>query len=155
MDNDTNHIDVEGGNIAIATKMFEATGNVAAAWLAFSTAFQHGREIPESVYREIERFAAKIAVRAAKAITAEIGDKPVTLTQKELASFWRGEDGRDPVGRFNKEWRDFHLYWALRKRIDQGKTLADAAKEVRKMPGVRLGERSLKNLWARLNPDGR
>jgi hypothetical protein len=147
--------DLFDGNIKSATKMFEATGNVAAAWLAFSTAFNQGREIPESVCREIERFAAKIAVKAQRAITAEIGDKPVRLTQKELASFWRGKDGRDPVGRFHKEWRDYHLYWALRKRIDQGMTLAAAAREVRKMPGVRLSERSLENLWARLNTNGK
>lgn len=147
--------DVEGGNIAIATKIFEATGNVAAAWLAFSIAFQHGREIPESVFKEIERFAATVAVRATKAIVAEVGDEPVTLTPEELAAFWRGKDKRDPVGRFQKEWRDYHLYWGLRKRVDQGMTLAAAAKEVREMPGVGLSERSLEKLWARLNPDGR
>jgi len=148
-------LDVFDGNIKTATKMFETTGNVAAAWLAFSTAFKHGREIPASVYREIERFAAKIAVRAEKAIVAEADDDPVTLTPKELAAFWRGKSKRDPVGRFQKEWRDYHLYWALRKRVDQGMTLEAAAKEVKKALKLAVGERSLKQTWARLNPNAR
>lgn len=155
MDSDIEDTDLYGRNIATATKFFENTGNVAAAWLAFSTAFTHGREIPESVFKEIERFAAGVGVAAAKAIASDVGARPVTLTDKKLYSLWRFKDKRDPVGRLQKEWRNYHLYWALRDRIDKDMTLAEAAKEVRRLPGVGLSERSLEKLWARLNPVGR
>ncbi|MET4022776.1 hypothetical protein [Bradyrhizobium sp. RT10b] len=145
--------DVYDSNIALMTKFYETTGNVAAAWCAFSIAFTHGREIPDAIFKEVERFAAKIALTAEKAITADVGERPVTLSSEELGTIWRGKDKRDPVGRLQKEWRDYQLYWAMRGRVDRGLTVAEAAKEVRAMKGVSLSERSLENLWRRLGPD--
>lgn len=162
------HRDVFDTNIASMTKFYESTGNVAAAWCAFSIAFTHGREIPDSIFKEVERFAAGIALTAEKAITADF-TRPVaksgpqksrrkngaiTLTPEELSKLWRGTDKRDPVGRLHKEWRDYQFYWLLRNRIiGKGMTVNKAASEVSKLPGA-LSERSLQNLWSRLNDDG-
>ncbi|OKO86184.1 hypothetical protein [Bradyrhizobium sp. AS23.2] len=148
------HSELFDSNIASMTKFYESTGNVAAAWCAFSIAFTHGREIPDSIFREIERFAAEVALTAEKAITAEVDKGPVTLTPEELGTIWRGKDKRDPVGRLQREWRDYQLYWEMRNRVNRGSTVAEAAKAVRAMRGVALSERSLENLWRRLDTDG-
>lgn len=160
------HRDVFDTNIAAATKFFERTGNVATAWLAFSTALTHGRKIPDSIFKEVERFATGVALLAQKAITDDfttarekVGkhrrkNGAITLTPEELSKLWRGTDKRDPVGRLHKEWRDYQFYWQMRNRIiGKNMTVEQAAREVSKLPGA-LSKRSLQNLWSRLNGDG-
>lgn len=167
--------DVFDNNIASMTQFYERTGNVAAAWAAFSFAFTHGRPIPDSIYREVERFAAGVALIAQQAITEGFDktvakpdakktrtdakksrqkDGAITLTPEELGKLWRGKDKRDPVGRLQKEWRDYQLYWLMRNRVvGEGLTVDEAAEQVSAMRGA-LTKRSLQNLWKLLNSDG-
>lgn len=139
------------GNLRHATGMYETTGNVAAAWLAFSIAFSNGLEIPDSVRGEIERFAAQIGNLATATIVADTGDKLPEIKPAEVARLWRGTGGPNPFASLQREYRDHRVFLAIRDRIDQrGMKLIDAIEAVRSEGVIStLDHEALKKIWKR------
>lgn len=139
------------GNLRHATGMYESTGNVAAAWLAFSIAFCNGLEIPDSVRAEIERFAGKIGNLATAAVVAGTGDNLPEIKPAEVARLWRGTGGPNPFGSLQREYRDYRVFLAIRDRIDhRGMKLIDAIEAVRNEGVIStLEPEALKKIWKR------
>lgn len=143
--------DVFDTNISGMSEFYERTGNVAAAWLAFSIAISQNRTVPSTILAEVERFASQIGLIAERAITASPGAASVSLTSKRLGKLWRGKYQRDPVGKLQKDWRDYQLYLRMRSHVENGMTVEAASEAVWAMKGVRLSPRSLRNIWTRLH----
>jgi hypothetical protein len=143
--------EVLAGNLRAATAMYEATKNVAAAWLAFSIAFSNGLKIPDSVRAEIERFAGKIESLASAAVFADPGDKLPEIKPAEVARLWRGTGGSNPFAALQREYRDYRVFLAIRDRIDQrGMKLIDAIEAVRSEGVIStLDHEALKKIWKR------
>lgn len=139
------------GNLRSATAMYEATKNVAAAWLAFSIAFSNGLEIPDSVRAEIERFAGKIEGLASAAVFADPGDNLPEIKPAEIARLWRGTGGPNPFASLQREYRDYRVFLAIRDRIDHRGMKLIAAIEAVKNEGVisTLEPEALKKIWKR------
>lgn len=110
--------------------------------------------MPDSIFKEIERFAGQIGAITQKAITSEIGAQSIAVKPEELAAIWRGKDKREPFGRIQKEWRDYSLYWAMKERLNRGMTIEQASEDVHNTIINMLAPKTIENIWKRLNTDG-
>lgn len=146
-------IDLVGAEIADLTELFDRTKNPAAAWRAYSLARQANRPVPESIAAEIDRFAHGIAAVAERAMTAEPTAAPIQFRSEEIGALWRNGT-ENPIAGFQREYRDYHVFWMILGRVNSGATVTAAIAELAKRKGnegVRLGEKSLWAIWDRLN----
>lgn len=159
--------DLIGSEIADLTAYFEKTGNVAAAWRAYSLVQKYGRPIPPVLQREVDRFAARVSDAAGQAIQSELGlfeqshrafkkdsddngvQPPIEFRADELYSVWIG--GCDnPVGQLQRDWRDNRIFAAIQALVDKGVRPGRAREIVKENARVSIQLDAIEQIWKRL-----
>lgn len=145
-------IDFIGNEIADLTAYFEQTGNVVAAWRAYSLSRQHGRPIADSVIREVDRFAAGISAVAERAMDAS-PDTPLYFTPEKLGALWRGHGGQNPADSLRRDWRDRKIGHEVWLRVENGEKVGAAIGAVAAGPPSRDTE-IVRKAWQKFRRDG-
>lgn len=161
--------DLIGNEIADLTAYFEKTGNVAAAWRAYSLAQTYVRPIPAVLQAEVDRFAACVSEAAGRAIQTEIDLYGETIIQKkddpknkppprtyphhfrdqELYAAWR--NGIDnPIGQLQTDWRDNRIFAAIQTLVDRGVRPGRAREMVKKSGRIDINLDAIEQIWKRL-----
>ncbi|QND73140.1 hypothetical protein [Tardiphaga robiniae] len=78
--------------IALMVEVFEKEKDVSAAWRAFYLARKYGCDLPDSINREIDRFAEAVGSVAERAYH---GDATPALDPEEVGKIWKGHKGRN------------------------------------------------------------
>ncbi|MBC9883219.1 hypothetical protein G8O24_38680 [Bradyrhizobium sp. INPA01-394B] len=145
-------IDFIGSEIADLTAYFEETGNVVAAWRAYSLSRQHNRPIADSVMLEVDRFATGVSAVAERAMQT-LPDAPLYFTPEKLGVLWRGNGGQNPADALRRDWRDRKIGHEVWRRVESGEKVGVAIEAVAKGPPSRDTE-IVRKAWQRFRRDG-
>ncbi|MBR1131934.1 hypothetical protein [Bradyrhizobium iriomotense] len=146
--------DLVASEITDLTTFFISTGNVAAAWRAYSLARQHSRAVPHVIQAEIDRFAAGLADVAAQAMRAGVdAAHPITFRPEELGAIWRGDGKADPIGAFQRDWRNLSIGAAVARQIENGKKVGAAIEAVAESLPY-LNSETVRKAWQKFQRNG-
>ncbi|TQF26892.1 hypothetical protein UNPF46_32190 [Bradyrhizobium sp. UNPF46] len=146
--------DLVASEITDLTTFFISTGNVAAAWRAYSLARQHSRAVPDVIQAEIDRFAAGLADVAAQAMRAGVdAAHPIIFRAEELGAIWRGDGKADPIGALQRDWRNLSIGAAVARQIENGKKVGAAIEGVAEsLP--HLNSETVRKAWQKFQRNG-
>jgi hypothetical protein len=146
--------DLVASEITDLTTFFISTGNVAAAWRAYSLARQHSRAVPDVIQAEIDRFAAGLADVAGQAMRAGVDvAHPITFRPEELGAIWRGDGKADPIGALQRDWRNLSIGAAVARQIENGKKVGAAIEAVAESLPY-LNSETVRKAWQTFRRDG-
>jgi hypothetical protein len=99
-------LDMVRSEIAVMVEVFERDGDASAAWRAFSLGRKYGCEIPDSIDKEIDRFAEVVGAVADLAFQ---GDNKATISNEEVGLVWKNFKDRDAGPAVFRARRDYDI----------------------------------------------
>lgn len=99
-------LDMVRSEIAVMVDVFERDGDASAAWRAFFLGRKYGCEIPDSINREIDRFAEAVGAVADLAFQR---DNKATISNEEVGLVWKNFKDRDAGPAVFRARRDYDI----------------------------------------------
>lgn len=99
-------LDMVRSEIAVMVEVFERDGDASAVWRAFFLSRKYGCEIPDSINKEIDRFAEAVGAVADLAFQ---GDNKATISNEEVGLVWKNFKDRDAGPAVFRARRDYNI----------------------------------------------